>query len=63
MKYFQHKPLLHKFSHVDEFLKEFSLTKEDFILASRSTWKRWFAPFLLRFISRMNTDAANRRTA
>ena len=45
MKYFQHKPLLHKFSHVDEFLKEFSLTKEDFILASRSTWKRWFAPF------------------
>lgn len=36
MKYFQHKPLLHKFSHVDEFLKEFSLTKEDFILASRS---------------------------
>ena len=47
MKLFQQKSEIQKFDHVKEFVETFDIGKGDFILASKSTFDKYFAPLHL----------------
>lgn len=44
MKLFQQKTKIQKFDHVKEFVEEYQIGKDDFILASKSTYDAYLAP-------------------
>lgn len=47
MKIFQQKSRIQKFEDVRQFVEEYQLGKDDFILASKSIYERYFAPLSL----------------
>ena len=47
MKIFQQKSRIQKFEDVRQFVEEYQLGKDDFILASKSIYERYLAPLSL----------------
>ena len=44
MKLFWQKAEVQKFEHAKDFAEEYNIGKNDFILASKSTYETYFAP-------------------
>ena len=63
MKIFQQKSRIQKFEDVRQFVEEYQLGKDDFILASKSIYERYFAPLSLEahVVYKSSMERANPR--
>ena len=56
MKLFWQKAEVQKFEHAKDFVEEYNIGKNDFILASKSTYETYFAPLGLEAHVEFNSN-------